>query len=130
MKEGIKIELEKLQSFEASQMQQDEPALGAAETVQQEERRTAALEGLEKTAAWAVEAIQKSADRSGLPGISKDEEFRKDYTALGMICIEEMADDEFLKKSPQYAFGILTAGILVQNGMALSKAKKKKDEQE
>lgn len=136
MAKGMKIGRETLESFRPDIPERDQPTDGSPSSSRQsseslDARKTRALEGIEKSAKWLIDRADKMAKAQDLPGVG-DEEFKQDYIELGMICVEdwaeEMQDIEFLKKSPKYMLGLLTVGLLAENGLALSRKSKNKDD--
>lgn len=129
---GVKISRELLDDFRTMpELGTGEPGFGdtGGSGRSYEQRRIRALEGIDKALGWLVDRADNSAKKVNLPGIG-DEEFRGDFRELIMINVEDLADQmgdiEFLSKSPRYMLYLLTAGILIQNGIAFVRNPKNK----
>lgn len=151
MAEGIKIESEKFREFReqfgntdgssqdttnGSQTAENEDGreyqAAGTNPLNSEGHRQEILKKVDKVLGWAVDRLQSEAEKNDLPGIG-GEEFQEDYKELCMMVVEdwskEMADLEFLEKTPKLMLGITTAGIVATNGLALSRKKKEQNKE-
>lgn len=85
----------------------------------------AAVRSLEKSLSWLIDVADNYAKERGLPGVGKMD--TEDYAKLTTIVLERSFGSELLKHSPEFMWGVSTAGILASNMIA---AKRQQDQDE